>query len=208
MKKAFLVLLLMVLVASTAFASVRIKPRTVAPIGKFTIVGSVVVEYQPNAEDGSFSLDVFRKENKRVFLKKKITDDVFGVNMADVCPGTKKRVYLVRAVSNPRTAKQIMYTTAEALEFIQEQKAEVPTLAFALMLQKQYGLIWEQATAIFTERSIPSKDGSMTLIPLIDIEGNIGLVSQEYPWENHDFIFMVDEPIAEVKGEVPVLSER
>jgi len=203
MRQAFLFLLLMVLVAGTAFASVRIKPKTE---GKFQIVGSVLVEYQPNAENGHFSLDVFRQENKRVFLKKKINDENFAEASPSTCPGAKKRIYLVRPIE--KRGMQVVYTTAEALEFIKTQEAEVPTLAWVLMLQGQYGAIWQQQTAIFTKNSVPSKDGSLTLIPSIDTNGNVGLVSQEYPWENHDFIFMVDEPIAEVEGEVPVLSER
>jgi hypothetical protein len=201
MRKAFLFVILTVFVASIAFA--QTKPRTVVPTGKFKIQGSVVVEYQPNTTDGSFSLDVFRQENKRLLLSKKINDENFAEASPSACPGGKKRIYLVRPIE--RRGALVVYTTTEALEFIQAQDGERPTLALALMLQKQRGPIWQQQTVIFTERSVPSKDEAVTLIPSVDTDGNISLVSQEYPWENHDFIFMVDEPEVE---ESAILSER
>lgn len=188
MRKAFLFVILTVFVVSIAFAQTR--PRTVVPTGKFKIEGSVVVEYQANTENGNFSLDVFREENKGVFLKKQINDENFGEATSSVCPGGKKRIYLVRQTKNQ------VFTTAEATDFIKKSEGEIPTLIWALLLQEQYGVVWQQQTAIITDQTVAGKNG-LILVPSISPEGHVSLVSPQYPWEGHDFIFMVDEPTSE-----------
>ncbi len=176
---AFLISL--ILITSSLFAGFRIKEKVDE---KFVVHGSVVVEFQPNAGD-YYSVEKYRQENRRkVFFSKTIKDELFACENHQ--PGDKKRIYLVGMQENH------LFTTEEARSFIAKMNGQCPTLPWVLLLQEQYGAIWSQKTAIFTDVRVQHDD--LNLVPYISPSGNVNLGSEEYPWEDFDFIFMVDEP--------------
>ena len=158
---------------------------------KFYILGSIEVKAEKD-----FSIDKFKSENKRKgvysHFNRKITDATFKADLQY----EKVEMFLVRSKDN------LPFTMAEAVDFIESQNGQRPSLAWTLLAMKQNKEeLFMQNTVIFTEESIAGKKG-YNLIPFITSENGIHLYYREYPNEDCDFIFVVpvkDEKLSNIQ---------
>ncbi len=182
-----LVFVFLLVVSQSANAQQVKRPKFFEPdrSEKFQIVGSLVVEYQPNTQevDGGFSIDLFKKENRDFFVARKIKDETFGGTQIHPVGKTIKML-IVRPKSD-------LYRTADALQFVKTKNGQLPSLDWVLMAMKQHGTFSNGPVAIFTERKVFSREG-FPLVPFIS-EKNVWLVSSSHPWKGNEFIFMVDD---------------